>query len=88
MWEISLNISFYFDSKKFLNRSDSLELKNERTELIETFTKQLQDNQKQLRESQQQFMYSQSNCAALFCALGFSKGFESLYPIAIYLVLS
>ncbi|ELA6982978.1 TPA: hypothetical protein NJ458_003237 [Vibrio parahaemolyticus] len=74
------NISFYFDSKKFLNRSDSLELKNERTELIETFTKQLQDNQKQLRESQQQFMYSQSNCAALFCALGFSKGFESLLP--------
>ncbi|MDP5253153.1 MULTISPECIES: hypothetical protein [unclassified Vibrio] len=74
------NISFYFDSKKFLSRSDSLELKDERTELIETFTKQLQDNQKQLRESQKQFMNSQSNCAALFCALGFSKGFESLLP--------
>ncbi|MCX8854971.1 hypothetical protein NOK65_24335 [Vibrio parahaemolyticus] len=74
------NISFYFDSKKFLSRGDSLELKEERAELIETFTKQLQENQKQLRESQQQFMYSQANCAALFCSLGFSKGYESLLP--------
>lgn len=73
-------ISFYFDSKKFLSRTDSLELKEERTQLIETFTKQLQENQKQLRESQQQFMYSQANCAALFCSLGFSKGYESLLP--------
>ncbi len=74
------NISFYFDSKKFLSRGDSLELKEERAQLIETFTRQLQENQKQLRESQQQFMYSQANCAALFCSLGFSKGYESLLP--------
>ncbi len=73
-------ISFYFDSKKFLSRGDSLEIKEERTKLIEAFTKQLQENQKQLRESQQQFMYSQANSAALFCSLGFSKGYESLLP--------
>ncbi|EHK1074261.1 hypothetical protein P3576_01325 [Vibrio parahaemolyticus] len=73
-------IAQFFDSKQFLSQKDSLELKNERFELLETFTKQLQENQKQLRETQQQFMYSQSNCAALFCTLGFSKGQESLLP--------
>ncbi|ELB2819234.1 hypothetical protein QNE82_001351 [Vibrio alginolyticus] len=73
-------IAQFFDSKQFLSQKDSLELKNERFELLDTFTKQLQENQKQLRESQQQFMYSQSNCAALFCTLGFSKGLESLLP--------
>lgn len=74
------NISQFFDSHKFLTKSDTLEFKNERAELIETFNKQLQESQKQLRESQQQFAYSQSNCAALFCALGFAKGQESLLP--------
>ncbi len=73
-------IACYFDKEKFLSIQESIELKDSRVELINMFNKQLQENQKQLRESQQQFIKAQANSAAMFCALGFGKGMESLLP--------
>ena len=73
-------ISRAFDSNKFLSKEVSNELREERERLFETFDKQLEETRKQLRESQNQFVSSQINSSALFCALAFSKGYESLLP--------
>lgn len=74
------HIARFFDKQSFLSKSESLAIREDRAQIVNDFHEQLKENQSQLRDSQVQFMKAQANCAALFYALGFGKGMESLLP--------
>ncbi|EKN4603193.1 hypothetical protein ACFJ92_000432 [Vibrio parahaemolyticus] len=79
---IKNKILAFFDDKKFLSIDDSIELKEDRTRIIERFHKQVKDHQAENREMHDRLMASQMNCNALYCCLRLNEGHQHLLPFA------